>query len=601
MHRARRRSSGRWFCSLALALPGAAAAQVTERVSVSSAGTQANGESYAAGFSRDGRYVLIQSSAPDLVPGDVNGFQDVFLRDRQAGTTEIVSVSSTGALGNQRASAAAISDDGRWVVFGSLASNLVPGDTNGVDDVFLRDRAGGTTVRISVGPTGTQGNALSGSPWITPDGRYVAFISGATNLLATPTSGQQVFFLDLQTGAIELVSVSTSGAISNGTATGQGSTSDDGRFVAFHTSGTNLGPPGAVPGGPHCFVRDRALHTTELVDVTVSGRVPTLPGFSPGLSADGRYVVFSSAAPNLVFGDTNGQSDVFVRDRANATTAIVSLSHTGALGNGPSLFGAISADGRHVSFKSAATNLAPGDGPSDDLFLRDRDAGTTEVVSVSSAGVPADAEVWESSLSADGRFVLFYGEMTNLVPGDTNGEDDAFVHDRHAAGFASLCEPGTSGVIACPCANPPTGPGRGCDNSAATGGASLSASGAAYLTSDTLTLGADGEPAGASSIVLQGIGFAIGGIVFGQGVRCASAPLLRLYVVSATPGGSLVVPPAGTGQAGVSARAAELGDAIQAGESRWYLVHYHDAVVLGGCPAASTWNATQTGRVTWSL
>ncbi len=171
-----------------------------------------------------------------------------------------------------------------------------------------------------------------------------------------------------------------------------------------------------------------------------------------------------------------------------------------------------------------------------------------------------------------------------------------FLRDRDADGFATSCEPGVASVVACPCGNPPSGPDRGCDNSASTGGAVLSASGIAYLSSDTLLLRASGETATATSILLQGSLALGGGAVFGQGVRCVGGTLLRLFVDQAA-GGSVIVPD--PGDPSVSERSAALGDPLAAGATRYYLMYYRDPVVLGGCPAASTFNATQTGKVTW--
>jgi hypothetical protein len=185
-----------------------------------------------------------------------------------------------------------------------------------------------------------------------------------------------------------------------------------------------------------------------------------------------------------------------------------------------------------------------------------------------------------------------------LISGDTNGETDVFLHDRDATGFASLCSPGSAGVIACPCGNAPGGPNQGCDNSAATGGASLLATGISYLTMDSLVFTTSGENPTATSIVLQGNALAASGVVYGQGVRCVDGTLKRLFVKTAV-GGSITAPDFGAGDPAVSARSAAKGDVIQPGQSRWYLVYYRDPVVLGGCPATSTFNATQTGQVTW--
>jgi hypothetical protein len=174
----------------------------------------------------------------------------------------------------------------------------------------------------------------------------------------------------------------------------------------------------------------------------------------------------------------------------------------------------------------------------------------------------------------------------------------ARIDEGNATGFTSLCDAGSSGVIACPCGNPPSGAGRGCDNSSATGGAVLAASGIAYLSLDSLVFTASGEKPTALSIVMQGSSTSSSGIVFGMGVRCASGALKRLYSKTAV-GGSISAPNFGAGDASVSARSAALGDVIQPGQSRWYLVYYRDPVVLGACSALSTFNATQTGEVHW--
>jgi len=167
----------------------------TTRLSVSSAGTQGNDSSLAPSISADGRYVVFESDASNLVPGDTNGRYDIFLRDRQTGTTTRLNVSSTGTQGNGVSGRPSISADGRYVAFNSDASNLVPGDTNGRNDIFLRDRQTGTTTRLSVSSTGVQGDGHSYDPFISADGRYVAFNSHATTLVPGDTNGKQDIFL----------------------------------------------------------------------------------------------------------------------------------------------------------------------------------------------------------------------------------------------------------------------------------------------------------------------------------------------------------------------------------------------------------------------
>jgi Tol biopolymer transport system component len=404
------------------------------RPTASPSAVPANGESDVSAISADGRFVVFSSVASNLVAGDTNGSSDVFVRDLLAGTTQRVSVSSSGEQANGGSGGAAISADGRFVVFTSAASNLVAGDTNGRSDVFVRDLVAGTTDRVSVSNwIGEQANGASGGAEISADGRFVVFNSDASNLVAGDTSGDDVFVRDLLVGTTALVSVSSTGeqaSSSYGVAI-----SADGRFVAFDSYSSNL--VGETNAGEEVFVRDLVARTTEPVSVSSAGE-PANGSQSVGvaISADGRFVVFSSNASNLVAGDTNGAFDVFVRDLVAGTTARVSVSSTGeqaeipGFDGGNSLGVAISADGRFVVFLSEASNLvAAGTNGWEQVFVRDLVAGTTELVSVSSAGEPAIGNSQEAAISADGRFVAFQSDAPNLVAGDTNGASDVFVHD----------------------------------------------------------------------------------------------------------------------------------------------------------------------------
>jgi Tol biopolymer transport system component len=574
-------------------------------MSVSTAGVQGNGGSLSSAISADGRFVAFMSNASNLVPNDTNGFADVFVRDRQLGTTERVSVDSGGVQGNVGGGAGglSISADGRFVAFASSSTNLVPGDTNGFSDVFVRDRQLGLTERASVDSGGVQGNNSSSAPSVSADGRYVAFASAATNLVPGDTNGYgDIFVRDRQLGLTERVSVNSAGVQGNFVSQNGLAISGDARFVAFASNATNL-VPGDTNSFTDVFVRDRQLGLTERVSVDSGGVQGNDGSYTPSVSADGRYVAFFSVATNLAVGDTNGKFDIFVHDRQVGTTERVSIDSAGVQGNDNSYDPAISADGRCVAFFSWATNLVPGDTNFDgDIFVHDRLLGTTSRVSVSSGGAQANGNSGDNdtSISAEGRFVAFESAASGLVPSDINGVGDVFVRDRNATAFTSLCDPGISTVIACPCSNAPSGSGRGCDNSSATGGAVLSASGIAYLSMDSLVFTTSGEKPTATSIVMQGDAFAANGLVFGQGVRCVTGTLKRLYTKTAV-AGSITAPNFGAGDPKVSVRSAALGDTIQAGQSRWYLVYYRDPIVLGGCPAASTFNATQTGQVVWSL
>jgi len=421
-----------------LAIAARAPAAVTERVSVSTNGEQANWFSLGPSISADGRFVTFYSPATNLVPGDTNDKTDVFVRDRLMGTTERVSISASGVQADGKSTEAVISPDGRWVAFSSEATNLVPGDTNGVRDVFVRDRLAGTTQRVSVSGAGQQGNGISAHSSITPDGRFVAFDSEATNLVPGDTNGYADAFLrDRQTGTTERVSVSGSGEQANSGSVNP-DISADGRFVAFWSSATNL-VPGDTNGYMDVFLRDRQTGTTERVNVSSEGIQTNADyGFSgPAvrLSADGRFVAFPSAADNLVPGDTNGVNDIFVRDRQSGTTERVSISSGGDQQNDVCSAVDLSPDGRFVAFSSFASNLVPDDTNGTwDHFLHDRQTGTTERVSVSTAGDEPNAGTPTGgiAISPDARFVAFGSYASNLVPDDTNWTWDIFVRDRYA-------------------------------------------------------------------------------------------------------------------------------------------------------------------------
>jgi Tol biopolymer transport system component len=325
----------------------------------------------------------------------------------------------------------AITANGRLVAFNSAASNLVPGDTNQNDDVFLHDRGTGSTIRVSVGPLGVQGNGSSDFPAISTDGRFVAFQSSARNLVPGDTNGfaQDVFVRDRQTRTTELVSVATSGAQGNN-GSNFPAISPDGRFVAFESEASNL-VPSDTNRQRDVFVHDRQTGRTERVSVSTGGVQGNDFSQSPAISANGRFVAFESFASNLVSGDTNGSTDVFVHDRHTGTTRRVSVGPRGAQGDFDSNVPAISADGRFVAFESSARNLVPGDTNSVlDVFVRDRQARTTRRVSVRSNGAQGDDDSGAASISPDGRFVAFFSAASNLVPRDTNNAVDVFLRDR---------------------------------------------------------------------------------------------------------------------------------------------------------------------------
>jgi len=580
-------------------------AQLTTRIDLAPNGQQANG--YAAmmvvsdhWISADNRFVAFASRASNLVVGDTNGVADVFVYDRTTGALERVSVATGGSEANADSGqfGLSISGDGRFVAFASSASNLVAGDNNATDDIFVRDRQLGTTTRVSVDSQGAEGNDISSFPSICADGSWVAFASFASNLVAGDTNQScDCFVHHLQTGATERVSVSSSGAQAGSSSVGP-QLSADGRFVAFASYASNL-VSGDTNNDIDIFVRDRQIGSTQLVSLSSAGAQALGASNAPMISGDGRYVIFTSTASNLVGGDTNALADVFLHDLQTGQTELASVGLAGAQANGESYPTGLSDDGRYVLLFSWASNLVPADsGGFADLILRDRLNGTNTRLSLDTIGVQANANAGLGSLSRDGRFATWTSVASNLVAGDTNNFSDVFLRDRTPGIFSDVCDPGVNGVIACPCANPPAGAGQGCDNSSATGGARLESTGEAFLSQDQIVFATSGEKAHAASTLLQGTALASNGIVFGQGVRCLAGTTKRLYFKTAVQG-SITAPDLLAGDLTVSARSAALGLPLQPGHTYTYLVYYRDPVVLGGCPATSTYNATQTGSMTW--
>ena len=396
------------------------------RVSVSSTGLEANGASSEASTSADGRYVVFESDATNLVPGDTNTRDDVFVYDRRAEETSRVSVSTDGGEGDGTSGGARISANGRYVAFRSGSTNLVAGDTNLVIDIFVHDRTTGVTSRVSVSSSGDEADAQSIVPSLSGAGRYVAFYSGATNLVAGDTNNvADVFVHDSRTGETSRVSVSSAGVESNRSST-RAHISRSGRYVAFESIALNLvtDDTNAVQD---VFVHDRDDGTTARVSVSSQGDEGDGVSNYASISANGRYVAFQSAATDLVPGDSNSTTDVFVHDRESGRTWRVSVSSTGDGGNGASGRPSISTNGRFVTFRSDATNLVVGDTNGvRDVFVHDLETGETDRVSLAHDGQEGDASSTEPRISPDGRYVAFQSTATNLVDGDTNADTDVF-------------------------------------------------------------------------------------------------------------------------------------------------------------------------------
>ena len=435
-----------------LRLSAPADAQSTTRVSVDSSGGEENAVSFLASISADGEVAAFCSDASNLVSGDTNASTDVFVHDRRTGLTERISVNSSGAEGNLMSWNPAISADGQVVAFQSGASNLVAGDTNGQDDIFVHDRATGLTERVSVDSAGIEANNGSLYSSLSADGQIVAFTSTATNLVSGDTNlAYDVFVHDRTNGITERVSVDSAG-VEGDSDSSAASLSADGQIVAFVSDATNLVPKD-TNFGSDVFVHDRSTGITDRVSVDSSGGQVGSGNAYPAISADGQVVSFESDATTLVAGDTNDVSDVFVHERSSGLTERISVDSSGMEGNSYSYVPSISADGQIVVFESYSTNLVAGDtNGATDVFVRDRSSGLTARVSVDASGGQGnrDSICFTGALSADGQVVAFCSLASNLVAGDTNGLLDVFVHDEcgiaaswsnYGAGF-----PGTLGV-----------------------------------------------------------------------------------------------------------------------------------------------------------
>ena len=411
-------------------LPSAGASPLpTTRVSVATGGAQGNGNSLAPTISKDGRYVAFYSDASNLVAGDTNRGRDVFVYDRQTGQTTRVSVANDGSQANGDSFAPAISGDGRYVVFSSSASNLVPGDTKNANDIFVRDRVANTTTLITLGAGGARANAGSYAPAISANGNVIAFESDATNLVPGDVNGtRDVFVYDRGAGTLSLVSESTTG-VQGDAPSGQATLDADGNIVAFSSFADNLIPLDENFTSD-VFVRDRQAGTTTRVSVYTGDFEADGNSFHPSLSADGRLVAFDSDSFNLAWFDPDEGPDVYVFDRAADAIFTASVDDAGNLGDDSSSWPSISSDGRFVAYSTDATDIVPADQNAvADIVLYDRQSGAANRLSFSNTGQETDGESIRPSISGDGTIVAYESQATNLVSGDSNRFDDIFVRD----------------------------------------------------------------------------------------------------------------------------------------------------------------------------
>lgn len=475
--------------------------KTTKLVSVNMAGAGGgNGNSFPTGLSTNGQFALFESTASDLLANDTNGVNDIFLRDTVSNVTWLVSIGTNGAVGNGVSRGSVLTPDGRYAAFASAASNLVTNDANGIADVFVRDMQAGSTVAASVGARSP--GASSEAPEITPDGRYVAFYSSATNLVPGITNMGEIYVRDLQGGKTAWASTNAqviSGFRGNGFCYNQ-AISDNGQFVAFEISsnyptalspGTNgyvlrynlqtgltdivftnaAYPMGAVQdmhslnltpdgrfiayaanwsgGATAIYLWDAQTGTNMLVSGnSTNGVMAGANAYSPDVDATGRYVVFVCNDTNLTM-DTNGVAQVFLRDIQAGTTTLVSVDTNGLpLAMNPTAVPALSANGGTVAFESPWANL-DGRNFESDVFARDLTNSVAELISAHDPNLPSVTpngfcSLWPGSVSSNGQYIAFSSWAGNLAPNDTNRNLDVFVCNL-AAGTNSLASVGGNG------------------------------------------------------------------------------------------------------------------------------------------------------------
>ncbi|MCP4419135.1 MAG: DUF11 domain-containing protein [Chloroflexi bacterium] len=407
-----------------------------ERASLGSGGVEADGSSYFLSLSEDASVVTFGSFVSNWAPDQIDiNYVDIFVRDRIANTTTKISVGSGGGVADQRSFDPFISADGRYISFTSYATNLVAGDTNRhapIDDgldVFLYDRVSGLLQRVSLTSKGTQIDKNSVGH-VSPDNRYVIFTSNGNGIIqgdvTNPKYRSAIYKRDLQTGEIERITKTADGGFPNG-GVGGAEESYDGRYIVYISDTSDI--VWDTNGERDVMLYDSFTDQTTLISKPIGG------GQSNGLSnparitPDGRYIAFRSFATNLVPGDTNGQSDIFVYDTLMDTMEIVSVSSSGVLGNGESKDPAICGNGRFVAFTSEATNLVPLPHNGErQVYIHDRVTHTTFLGSGTDTFM-GNGRAHRSTLSSDCSTIGFATDANNIVSGDTNGMRDLFVGD----------------------------------------------------------------------------------------------------------------------------------------------------------------------------
>ncbi len=417
----------------ALLFNASASAQLLEpgevvNASLNADGVIGNGSAYGTWISGNGRFVLFESDAEDLVANDSNGKPDAFLHDLKRGRTRLVSQTAAATSGSDDSQPGGISRSGRFAVMRTYATDLFPGDANGFADIVVFDKRTGEFEPVSVSTDGVAANEDNTMPSISANGRFVAFCSRATNLVPGDMNAKRdAFVRDRKKGTTECVSIGPGGVFANGVSSWP-VLSSSGRFVAFWSAATNIETigTGAVSG---VFVRDRKTGFTVRASVTSTGAAAAgVYSECCAISASGRFVVFA-AYDSVVPGDSNGHYDVFVRDMKDNVTELVSARGDGVLGNGDALLGRISDSGRFVYFDSRASNLAGGDtNGSEDAFVHDRKTGEVERVGLGEDEFEFEYGSRLGGISRNGRVVTFDAYL--VEPKGTSGEPESSAFAR---------------------------------------------------------------------------------------------------------------------------------------------------------------------------
>jgi len=417
---------------LMLTLENVAAHEILTRISVDSEGWSGNGASQAAALSANGRYLVFQSEANNLIENDTNGHTDIFIYDRMTQIYQRVSVDSQQAAANFVSYFPSVSENGQWIAFQSDAFNLVANDNNSTTDIFLHQRDAAHTIMVSINNQGEQGNSTSSEPSISADGRYIAFHSYANNLISNDTNKKSdIFVYAREAGTVSRVSVRhKEGQQVNGPSFGA-VINENGRFIAF-TSGASDLDANDNNRTTDVFVHDRETLATVRVSVSSKGEAGNDASYYASISADGRLVAFQSRATNLVVGDTNGVEDIFVHNWETGETQRVSVNDQGIAGEAASFAPQISGNGRFVVFNSNADNLVvDDDNQGTDVFVYDLAEKNIRRLTLNSQNDRNPrAALYAPSISYDGRWAAFESKAWNLVANDFNEVMDIFLYDR---------------------------------------------------------------------------------------------------------------------------------------------------------------------------